>query len=36
LPGLEDVGEPGFVAFEGDELVHDARLHKPHLHRVAC
>jgi hypothetical protein len=34
LPGLEDVGEPGFIAFHGDDLVHDAGLHEPELHRV--
>jgi hypothetical protein len=35
LPGFEDVGEPGFVTLHGDDLVHDAGLHEPHLHRVA-
>src|ERR1700680_3375294 len=25
LPGLEDVGEPGFVAFHGDDLVETPR-----------
>jgi hypothetical protein len=32
LPGLEDVGEPGFVAFHADDFVHDAAVYEPHLH----
>jgi hypothetical protein len=35
LPGLEDVGEPGFVALHRDDLVHDEIERKNYLHNGA-
>ena len=34
LPGLEDVDEPGLVAFRGDDLTHHAELNEPQLRGV--